>query len=219
MGIEKSELKRALLGDLKGEAVERHDGLQAEVYRIEGGIKALSSLVEALQRDVFARLKRDIDEGKINPDTEAKQVDRYIQTCANFAKHLGKQLSEQLPIQKGQVKEAVAVIDMLRKSSEEEAKKIAAIEAAEAAGETTGTDAGAEEVPTDEKGPSRRPRGVRPAPPLKARRGGQKGSDEDLDLRGGSAFDKPSEAPKKPGKKAPVKKKRATRKKRGGKDS
>lgn len=219
MGIEKSELKRALLGDLKREAVERRDALQAEAYRIEGGITALTNLVKSIERDVFARLKRDIEEGKIDPETEAKQVDRYIQTCMNFAKHLGKQLSERLPLQKGQVLEATAVIKMLANSAGAEEKKIEATKAAMEAGEAHETEDGIEQVPSDEKGPSRRPVGVRPASSLKARRSASEGSEDDLDLRGGSAFKKPSEAPPATAQAPPTKKKRTAKGKRGGKNT
>jgi len=202
MGVEKSELKRTLLQGLAREAAERSEALQAEVYRVEGGVRALDKVLKGIERDVYTRLRRDIDESKFDPDT-GKQVDRYVQTCMNFVKHVGKQLTEQLGVQRGRAMESAEMGKMLLSSAEAEGKKIEAVEAAKEAGAAVEDDGSVEEVPSEEKGPARRPAGVRPAPSLKARRTAQEPPPPEIDLRGG-AFEKPApEPPPAPTKPAP----------------
>jgi len=173
MGVEKSELKAAMLGQLEREVRERWEALGIELYRIEGGLSALETLKTSIERDVYARFKRDIDEGKIDKEVVAPQVHRYLQTCVHFTQHLHKQLADQRPIQEGRIDEANNHAEILRKKREAEESKAAAVKQALQDGAVVeGADGAPEAVPSEAKGPARRPLGVRPAAPLKARRTG-----------------------------------------------
>jgi len=228
MGVEKSEVLVALLAQLEGEVEGRVDALGIELCRMEGGIRALESLHTGIERDVFERLRRDIDEGRIDQEKVAPHVSRYLQTCLHFTKHLIKQLGEQLPIQKGRVDEATNHVAVLRKKREAEEQKKAAVLAAVAAGSVQESpDGELEEAPVD-KGPSRRPAGVRPAASLKARRqegdqgppeeanGPQSGAQAAPEGVGAQAADEPAPDTPKPRRKAAQ---RRPRRKAGGKDA
>jgi hypothetical protein len=177
MGIEKSELKKAILQDMGIKADDRLDALTAELHRTEGGAKALTTAAGGLENDVFARLRRDLDEGKI--DTEAaKQVDRYLRTCVNMLQHLAKRSKVQVPVMQGRVDEAREAVHRIKKDCDAEEAKILAVRLAEAAGEVTVTEEGDREVVSSgEKGPSRRPVGVRPTGTLKAQRAAEETSE------------------------------------------
>jgi outer membrane biosynthesis protein TonB len=170
MGVEKAELKKAVLEDMGVKADDRLDALTAELYRTDGGAKALKSAGEGLGRDVFARLRKELDEGKIDAD-QAKHVDRYINTCINFLTHLARRAAGQVPVMQGRVDEATEAVRRIKKDVDAEVAKIQAIQIAEAAGEIRATGGGGHEVVSSpSRGPQRRPVGVRPGGSLKAQR-------------------------------------------------
>jgi len=170
MGVEKAELKKAILEDMGIKADDRLDALTAELYRTEGAAKSLKTAAEGIERDVFARLRKELDEGKIDPE-EAKHADRYIHTCLNFLSHLAKKTRVQVPIMKGRMDEATYEVQRIKKEHDAEEAKIQAFRAAQAAGEIAEDgDGGHETVSPPSRGPSRRPTGVRPGGSLKAQR-------------------------------------------------
>jgi hypothetical protein len=170
MGIEKSELKKAILTDMGIKADDRLDSLTAELHRTEGAAKALKTASEGMERDVFARLRRDLDEGKIEPE-HAKQVDRYIHTCLNMLRHLAQQSGKLVPVMRGRREEAEEAVKRIKRDVDEEEAKIRAVELAEAAGTVQrGEDGEPETVSPASRGPQRRPVGVRPGGSLKAQR-------------------------------------------------
>lgn len=172
MSIEKAELKKSILDSLAVEAVERRDALQIELRRLEGAAQALKQAREGVERDVFARLRRDVEEGKLDPEQQAQHVDRYVRTCVNYLQHLEKTVAVQLPTQQGRVDEATNVVVMLRQSSEAERQKVDAVREAVKEGVVAfGEEGGAEMVAAGEAGrPAGRPLGARPAPTLKMQR-------------------------------------------------
>jgi len=170
MGIDKAELKKAILQDMGIKADDRLDALTAELYRTEGAAGSLKTAAEVIERDVFARLRSDLEGGQLDAD-QAKTVDRYIRTCIHSLQHLAQQSNVQVPIMKGRLDEATEQVKRIKEEFDSEEAKIQAIRIAEAAGTIQETEEGGHEaVPSDEKGPSRRPPGVRPSGSLKDRR-------------------------------------------------
>ena len=137
---------------------------------MEGSAKALAMAADSIQRDVFARLKRDLDENKVSED-EAKNVDRYLHTCVNFLKHLSKQAETQSMMAHGRVSEAQDTIKLLKAEMDAEEKKLQAAAAAVESGEAEMVDG--ELVFKDGfsgKRPANRPPGAHPGANLKAER-------------------------------------------------
>lgn len=121
---------------------------------------------EAVERDVFARLRRELDEGKLD-ESGAATVDRYLRTCLNLLTHNEKHASSRIPMHQGRIDECTDTVSMLEKNAVHEQAAIDGWQAAIAAGTVAQNDDGSLERPAGEDA---RPTGVHPGPSLKAER-------------------------------------------------
>lgn len=173
MGTDKSELKIALLEDMGLKADDRVEALTAELRRGEGGAAAFEIGAKKIESDVYARFKRDIDEGTLPKDPN-EAVDKYLKTCVHYLNHLAAAAKANIPIMTGKMQEATAAVDRLKAEQNEEKLKFQAVKSAQAEGEVQTNEQGeAEAAPAEGRRPVRRPSGVRPAPSLKHQRQAQ----------------------------------------------
>jgi hypothetical protein len=169
MSLDRVRLKIEILEELGLKADDRLESLTAETHRLEGAAKAFDTGRQKIETDVFARFKRDIDEGKV-PQDPNEAVDRYLRTCIHYFQHLATQANAQIPVMKGRVQEATASVTRFKEQQNEEKLKIVAAESALAAGTVRKNEDGELEVVPQEGRPAPRPVGVHPGPSLKALR-------------------------------------------------
>lgn len=169
MSLDRVRLKIELLEEMGLKADDRVEALTSELHRMEGMARAFALGREKIEKDVFARFKKDIDEGKV-PQDPFEAVNRYLQTCIHYLKHLQDHTNAQVPVMGGRVQEATEHVGRLKKSQEEEQAKVTAAEAAQAAGTVRTNEEGELEVVPQEGRPAPRPVGVHPGPSLKAQR-------------------------------------------------
>lgn len=169
MSLDRVQLKIDILEELGLGADDRVEALTAETHRLEGAAKAFDTGREKIEKDVFARFKRDIDEGKV-PQDPYEAVDRYLRTCIHYLLHLSTHTKAQIPVMKGRVQEATDTVSRYKALQNEEKLKVSAAQAALAAGTVKTNEEGDLEVVPQEGRPSPRPVGVHPGPSLKVLR-------------------------------------------------
>lgn len=162
MTAEKSELKLAWIETQGLQAEERVEALRADYHRADGAVKAMEESARKIEQDVFARFKRDLDEGTL-PGDPAQATHKYLMTCLHYLQHLAKNGAANLPVLQGQMQEAQLYVDRLSKEREAERAKLKALKQAQ---EKEAEPPEAAEV----GGKSPRAIGTHPGPNLKAQR-------------------------------------------------
>lgn len=169
MGLDKSEIKLAILQELGCKFDDMLEGVQHDKFRAEGAARALIQATKAI-RSVASLVDDDVDKERYDLPTAAK-IKEYIDRAATIVESMAKNATNQQMAGGGSIVAMDQVVKYLKKEYDSEEAKRKALEESE--DELDKLLTGGEEPKLHE-----RPTGRRPPPTVKQRRRAQEAAPE-----------------------------------------
>lgn len=168
MGVEKSELKLAVLENLGCKSDDILESVERELHRAEGAIQALSLGSKAV-RQLAQLVDDDLDKERYDIETATK-VKEYLDRAGTLLDSMAQKATNQRMTGAGRVEMATQFVQFLKKEHDLEALKKKSFEIRD----------------EDDDSPSSRPVGQRPAPSIKQQRLEEQANEDAAALMRGS---------------------------------